>query len=102
MRLFLKILVAVVGVYLLVLAGILILMLQPPLVFARAISKVPAPVVFMLFPFKPLWYVARAGSLKVGDQAPDFKLKTIDAKEEVVLSSFRGRKPVVLVFGSYT
>src|SRR5688500_17692397 len=102
MRRLLKILVVILGVYLLVLAGIFLLMLQPPLVFARAISKVPARVVFMLFPFKPLWYVARAGKLKVGDEAPDFKLKTTDAKEEVLLSSFRGRKPVVLVFGSYT
>jgi quinol-cytochrome oxidoreductase complex cytochrome b subunit len=102
MRLFLKILVVLVAVYLLLLAGIFFLMLQPPLVFARAISKVPARAVFMLFPFKPLWYVARAGTLKIGDEAPDFQLHTRDTKEAVVLSSFRGRKPVVLVFGSYT
>ena len=102
MRRLLKILVVIAGVYLLLLAGIFFLMLQPPLVFARAISKVPAAAVFMLFPFKPLWSVARAGNLKLGEEAPDFKLKTLDAKEEVLLSSFRGRKPVVLVFGSYT
>jgi hypothetical protein len=95
-------LAVLVAVYLLITAGIFFLMLQPPLVFARAISKVPAPVVFMLFPFKPLWYLARAGALNVGDEAPDFRLKTRDTNEDVVLSSFRGRKPVVLVFGSYT
>lgn len=40
--------------------------------------------------------------LKVGDRAPDFALKTLAGKKTVRLSSFEGRKPVVLVFGSYT
>ncbi len=40
--------------------------------------------------------------LKVGSPAPDFKLKTADGKREVQLSSFKGKRPVVLVFGSYT
>ena len=40
--------------------------------------------------------------LKVGDPAPDFKLKTKEGKREVALSSFKGQRPVVLVFGSYT
>ena len=44
----------------------------------------------------------RAGELKVGDAAADFKLKTTDGKSEVQLSSFKGKRPVVLVFGSYT
>jgi len=40
---------------------------------------------------------------KVGAEAPDFKLKTLaDAKKEVKLSDFKGKKPVVLIFGSYT
>ncbi len=39
---------------------------------------------------------------KVGQVAPDFTLKTKDGKKTVKLSSFRGKKPVVLVFGSYT
>jgi peroxiredoxin len=38
----------------------------------------------------------------VGDTAPDFQLSTLDHKSEVQLSSFRGKQPVVLVFGSYT
>ena len=42
------------------------------------------------------------GSLKVGDAAPTFKLKTLDGKAEVQLAAFKGKKPVVLVFGSYT
>jgi peroxiredoxin len=34
--------------------------------------------------------------------APDFALQTTDHSNTVQLSSFRGQKPVVLVFGSYT
>ena len=47
--------------------------------------------------------VARApeGSL-VGLPAPDFNLPTIGGKRTVRLSSFRGDRPVALVFGSYT
>ena len=39
---------------------------------------------------------------QLGELAPDFTLKTHDGKESVTLSSFRGKKPVVLTFGSYT
>jgi hypothetical protein len=39
---------------------------------------------------------------RVGDKAPDFKLKTKDGQREVQLSSFKVQKPVVLVFGSFT
>ena len=39
--------------------------------------------------------------LRVGDPAPDFNLKGMDGGE-VRLSSFRGQRPVLLVFGSYT
>jgi peroxiredoxin len=38
----------------------------------------------------------------VGSEAPNFKLKTADGKSEIELTSLRGKKPVVLVFGSYT
>jgi hypothetical protein len=41
-------------------------------------------------------------TLKLGDVAPDFTLKTVDGKTEVTLSEFRCQKPVVLIFGSYT
>ena len=40
--------------------------------------------------------------LKVGDPAPDFKLKTKEGNREVALSGFKGKRPVLLVFGSYT
>jgi hypothetical protein len=43
-----------------------------------------------------------ASGPNVGQQAPDFTLRTLDGKTKVRLSDFRGKKPVVLVFGSYT
>jgi len=39
---------------------------------------------------------------KVGDIAPDFTLQDVTGTETVTLSDFRGKKPVALVFGSYT
>jgi peroxiredoxin len=39
---------------------------------------------------------------RAGDMAPDFSLYDIDGKNSVTLSDFRGKKPVVLVFGSFT
>lgn len=38
----------------------------------------------------------------VGDRAPDFTLAAPDGEATVTLSKLVGRKPVVLVFGSYT
>ncbi len=46
--------------------------------------------------------IARAGGLDAGSPAPDFALQTLDGKSMVRLSGFRGRMPVVLIFGSYT
>jgi len=39
---------------------------------------------------------------RVGMTAPDFTLPTQDGKGEITLSQFRGKKPVVLIFGSFT
>lgn len=39
---------------------------------------------------------------KAGDLAPDFTLSDISGTETIRLSDFRGRKPVALIFGSYT
>lgn len=39
---------------------------------------------------------------KVGDDAPQFELTTLDGKQTVKLSQHKGDKPVVLVFGSFT
>jgi hypothetical protein len=38
----------------------------------------------------------------VGSEAPDFKLPRLGGGEPVTLSSFRGCRPVALIFGSYT
>lgn len=39
---------------------------------------------------------------KVGNLAPDFELYDVNGENRVRLSDFRGRKPVALVFGSFT
>lgn len=44
----------------------------------------------------------RPDALKVGDFAPDFTLPDPTGKTSISLSNFRGKKPVVLIFGSYT
>lgn len=46
---------------------------------------------------------ARATAPKVGDVAPDFELPVVGAEGKTVkLSSFKGKRPVALIFGSYT
>jgi peroxiredoxin len=39
---------------------------------------------------------------KVGDLAPDFELTDVSGENRVRLSDFMSRKPVALVFGSFT
>jgi hypothetical protein len=39
---------------------------------------------------------------RVGDLAPDFTLKTHDGRDQITLSRFRDKQPVVLVFGNFT
>ncbi len=75
---------------------------RPPETFGRVMAKMPGPVPFLLFPFETLWTRARAGSLQVGDAAPDFSLLKLDKTERVQLSVLNKEQPVVLVFGSYT
>ncbi len=41
-------------------------------------------------------------SPKIGDLAPDFELQDPTGKVRVRLSDFRGKRPVALIFGSYT
>ena len=92
---------ALAAVYGAVCAGLFWAMCQPPDEFGRIMKHVPMPSM-MVLPFRPLWMIARAGNLRAGDPAPDFELLTHDKRETVRLSDFRGKKPVVLVFGSYT
>lgn len=41
-------------------------------------------------------------SLAAGEIAPEFRLKSLDGKDECQLSTLRAKKPVILFFGSYT
>lgn len=101
MRKYFKYAIPVLIVYVILSGGLFVAMLQPPAKFGHIMSKLPV-VSYILFPFEPMWLVARKGTLKVGDQAPDFELKTTDRSSAVRLSTFRGQKPVVLIFGSHT
>ena len=88
-------------IYIGLVTAIFVLMRQPPDRFGRIMARVPMPL-FTIVPFKTLWSVARAGDLKLGDAAPDFELQSVDGHARVRLSSFRGKQPVALVYGSYT
>lgn len=88
-------------VYGVFLAGMFAVMCQPPQRFGQIMAYVPMPAM-MLLPFEPMWNAARGGATRVGDIAPEFVLPTVDRKAQVSLASFRGQRPVVLVFGSYT
>jgi hypothetical protein len=89
------------GLYAVICAALFAVMLQSPDIFARTMRHVPWPA-FVALPFKSLWMKARSGHVSVGDLAPDFFLERTDHKGHFQLSSLRGQKPVVLVFGSYT
>lgn len=74
---------------------------QPPERFGRVMARMPVAAYFVI-PFETLWTRARAGTLQPGQAAPDFSLALLDKSATMQLSSFRGKEPVVLVFGSYT
>ena len=76
-------------------------MRQPPETFGHVMARMPVAAYFVI-PFETLWTRARAGALQPGQPAPDFSLPALDKGQAVQLSSFRGREPVVLIFGSYT
>lgn len=94
-------LVALVAAWAAATAVLYAAMRQPPARFGAFMSHVPGPAM-MILPFRPLWMRARAGTLHVGDQAPDFALRTLHGDRVIQLSDEYRSKPVVLVFGSYT
>lgn len=100
-RIVIGVALALLGVQLALSAGLYLAMRQTPDAFGRVMKHVPMPIMLVL-PFESLWNRARGGSLHPGDMAPDFRLPTLDHKDTVQLSSFRGSRPVVLIFGSYT
>jgi hypothetical protein len=81
---------------------VLCAMSLPPTQFGRFMRYAPAPLVWGGLPAEKMWRWARSGTLSVGDLAPEFTLPLRDHSRAVTLSSYRGKKPVVLVFGSYT
>ena len=101
MRRMLKVVLVLVAVYGLLLGGLFFAMCREPETFSAVMTKVP-DLAFIVFPFKSMWLYARGGRLRVGEQAPDFSLERHDKTATVQLSQFRGKRPVVLVFGSYT
>ena len=100
-RILLRMAAALVAIHLFLSAGLYWAMTRPPDVFGRIMARTPM-IAMLVLPFETLWKRARAGALAPGDLAPDFSLPTLDRTHTVRLSSFRGSKPVVLVFGSYT
>lgn len=92
--------VALVALYALLALALWFVMRRPPDQFGQVMKYVPGPMM-MVLPFRPLWLQARAGSVQVGDIAPDFNLESLDRQQRVRLGAERGR-PVVLIFGSYT
>jgi hypothetical protein len=101
MRVLLKLVALLATAWVLFCAVMYFQMRRPPEQFAAFMAKLPGAV-FLVAPFEALWNRARGGSLHPGDPAPDFRLRTLDGKSEVSLASFRGQRPVVLIFGSYT
>ena len=92
------------GVFILWLAFVTFMwraMHKPPEDFARVMSHMPWEV-FLVVPFETLWTRARAGSLNVGDSAPDFSLVNLDKTATVHFSEINKTQPVVMIFGSYT
>jgi hypothetical protein len=74
---------------------------RPPEAFAQVMSHLPWQV-FLILPFETLWTRARAGTVHIGDPAPDFSLTKLDKTATIRLSELNKTQPVVMIFGSYT
>jgi hypothetical protein len=95
------VLVLVTG-YLALFGAVAIAMRRPPEQFGSFMKHMPPALVWGALPARRMWLGLRAGSLAEGQLAPDFTLASLDKTRHVTLSSHRGDRPVVLVFGSYT
>jgi hypothetical protein len=100
-RILLRVLLPLLLVWLVATVGLYAAMRQSPDAFGNVMKHVPMPLMLVL-PFESLWNRARGGVVEVGEAAPDFTLPTLDHQSQLRLSSFRGSRPVALVFGSYT
>ena len=102
MKWLLRVFVVVAVLYATLFAVVGVAMTRPPVQFGQFMKRMPPALVWGLLPAQQMWMRARAGTLAVGQEAPDFTLPRLKSSGEVTLSSFRGSRPVVLVFGSYT
>jgi hypothetical protein len=100
-KLYLRLAAALFVLWVAFAASAFAVMRQPIDTLCRVMDRTPK-FARALIPFKSMWTIARAGDLRPGDAAPEFDLPRQDGEGTVRLSDFRGRKPVVLVFGSYT
>jgi len=69
--------------------------------FARVMMHLPWQV-FLICPFETMWTRARAGTVHIGDAAPDFSLTKLDKTGTIHLADLNKTQPVVMIFGSYT
>jgi hypothetical protein len=81
---------------------VLFAMNQTPGHFGQFMRHMPGVLVWGALPAQRMWLWSREGTLKEGDEAPMFTLSTYNHQSQVSLASYRGDRPVVLVFGSYT
>jgi hypothetical protein len=103
MKWFLRALILLVVCYAGLFSAVTIAMLQPPERFGVFMKHVPPVLVWGPLPASRMWLWARKGRLAEGDMAPGFSLRTSqDRTRRVTLESYRDKRPVVLVFGSYT
>lgn len=103
MKWVLRIFVVLAALYAALYAVVFTAMRQSPVRFGKFMKHMPPALVWGALPAKSMWLKARAGTLSVGDAAPEFTLPTMkDRNTAVTLSAHRGVRPVVLVFGSYT
>jgi hypothetical protein len=96
-----RVLVVVLILWLVFVSFMWRIMHRPPEAFARVMMHLPWQV-FLICPFETLWTQARAGTVHVGDPAPDFTLTKLDKSGTVRLSELNQKQPVVMIFGSYT
>ena len=98
-----RVLLVVIVCYAGLFTAVTIAMLQPPERFGVFMKHVPPALVWGPLPASRMWLWARKGRLAEGDMAPGFSLRTSqDRHKRVTLESYRDKRPVVLVFGSYT
>jgi len=100
-KLALTLLILLGALWIIFVAGLYLAMLQPPEKSRRIVAKLSTRARKFLA-VKPLWLLARKGSLAIGDTAPDFELPALERDGTVRLSEEYRAKPVVLAFGSYT